>query len=205
MADKSADKTADRQKNKQDEMILVVKRDILFKEDAFQGLQRENMHHYEDLVKNHMEFHPRSLMEQDSNFKQIIPYLIFRHQDRYFLMQRKSNASEIRLQNKYSLGIGGHIRKEDITDGSLITWAHREFHEEINYRGALDIKPFGILNDDSNAVGQVHLGFVFLLIGDSDRICVKSELKSGTLKKREECQEVYDHLESWSKIVLDAL
>lgn len=191
--------------SKAEEMILVVKRDLLFTKEAFQGLKQEDIGTFETLVKNNMEFHPRSLMEQDPTFKQIIPYLIFTHNNRYFLMQRKSDASEKRLQNKFSLGIGGHIRNDDISDASLISWAHREFHEEVDYQGSLDIKPFGILNDDSNDVGKVHVGFVFLLHGNSDNIAVKSELKSGSLKTKEECQLLYDNLENWSKIVFDAL
>ena len=85
-------------------------------------------------------------------------------------MQRKGTASEQRLKNKYSLGIGGHIRQEDMTTNSIFDWARREFHEEVKYAGKLDIEPIGILNDDTNAVGQVHLGLVLLLKGDSEAI-----------------------------------
>ncbi len=46
-------------------------------------------------------------------------------------MQRTAQASEQRLQNKYSLGIGGHIRQEDITNGSLADWARRKFMKKL--------------------------------------------------------------------------
>ena len=104
-------------------------------------------------------------MEQDQAYKQIIPYLIFAHQGRYFVMQRASTSSEQRLKNKFTLGIGGHIRQEDIRDDSIFSWAQREFHEEINYSGNVAIQVLGVVNDESNDVGKVHLGLVLLLQG----------------------------------------
>ena len=120
-------------------------------------------------------------------------------------MQRRANASEKRLQNKYSLGIGGHIRQEDMQKKSIFTWAQREFHEEVDYQGNFAIKPLGILNDDSNAVGKVHLGFVLLLYGDSDNISIKSELKSGKLVSLAACITSVNSMESWSELVLNHL
>ena|SRR5581483_7368862 len=190
----------------QDEQILVVQRDILFAQGSWQGLHKVDMDNYLTLINKHKEFLPRSVMETDPRYKQIIPYLIFEHHNRYFLMQRAAKASEVRLQNKFTLGIGGHIRQEDMSSGATIfDWARREFHEEVHYEGTLDILPLGILNDDSNAVGQVHIGFVFLLRGNSDQISVKSELKSGRLVTLQECQEHAERLESWSQTVVTSL
>lgn len=188
-----------------DELILVVKRTDLFPLEAWQGLRNVEYAPYLELIKNKQQFLPRSLMESDPTYKQIIPYLIFQHSDRYFLMQRQAKASETRLQNKFTLGIGGHIRQEDMAGATLFDWARREFHEEVEYQGNLEIEPIGILNDDSNAVGQVHVGFVLLLKGDSPAISIKSELKSGTLVTLEECSDHRERLESWSSLVLDHL
>jgi predicted NUDIX family phosphoesterase len=186
-----------------DEHILVVKRTTLLPEPAWHGLKQVNFDEHLALINTHKEFLPRSIMETDPSYKQIIPYLIFEHNNRYFLMQRQAKASETRLQNKFTLGIGGHIRQEDMTDGAtLFDWARREFHEEVAYSGALAIEPVGLLNDDSNAVGQVHIGFVLLLRGNSDNISVKSELKSGFLATIDECQAHEPLLESWSQVVL---
>lgn len=188
-----------------DEQILVVKRPVLLGNTSWHGIQKENLNHYLTIIQNHQEFLPRADMEIDQTYKQIIPYLIFKHHDRYFLMQRSANASEQRLQNKFSLGIGGHIRKEDMVGKTIFDWAQREFHEEVSYQGALKIEPLGILNDDSNEVGKVHIGLVLLLHGDSDNIHIKSELKSGTLATLEECKEKSAFLESWSSVVLNHL
>ena len=190
---------------KQDEKILVVSRAHLFKAAVPHGVQKIDFASHQKLIKQHGQFLWRSEMEVDSSYKQIIPYLIFKHEDRYFLMRRKGTASEVRLQSKYSLGIGGHIRENDLQQGDIINWAQREFEEEISYKGSYQVKPIGILNDESNAVGQVHSGFVFLLEGDSSDIAIRSELQEGRLASLDECRHVYGAMESWSKMVFDYL
>lgn len=190
----------------QDELILVVKREDAFAAHAaWYGLKHDVLDDVMQAIATKKEFLPRSVMELDPNYKQIIPYLVFKYQDQYFLMQRQAKASEQRLQNKYTLGIGGHIRQEDLTEDSIFQWAKREFYEEVAYNGSLEFTPLGVLNDDSNAVGQVHLGLVLLLQGDSPDIHVKSELKSGQLVTLQELKPFYEHMESWSQIVYQTL
>jgi len=211
------------QENKQnssqkiDEHILVVRRSHLFSADmqAWHGLKVVDFDRYLHIINHKKEFHPRSVMETNPAYKQIIPYLIFEHDSNYFLMQRKSDASEARLSNKLTLGIGGHIRQEDMSysakaskdkqENPLFAWATREFHEEVEYAGNLTVKPLGIINDDSNDVGKVHIGFAFLLSGDSSTINIKSELKNGTLVSLSECIAQRECMESWSQFVVDAL
>jgi predicted NUDIX family phosphoesterase len=188
-----------------DEQILVVQRDLLFPNGAWEGIKAVDLEQYAELIAQKQEFLPRSQMETDPRYKQIIPYLVFCAEDRYFLMQRQAKPGDARLANKYSLGIGGHIRQEDIGNKSIADWAQREFEEEVTYSGTLKIEPIGLLNDDSNAVGQVHVGFIFLLHGDSTNINVTSELKSGVMLPLTEIKDYYDNLESWSKIVFDFL
>jgi len=187
------------------ELVLVVKTKYLFPNGIWQGLKAENFEQYKHIIEHRKEFLPRYLMEQDQTYKQIIPYLVFTYNNKFFLMQRQASASEKRLQSKYSLGIGGHIRQEDMQQKSIFAWAQREFHEEVDYQGNLTIKPLGILNDDSNAVGKVHLGFVLLLHGDSDNISIKSELKSGKLETLAACITAANTMESWSRLVLHHL
>lgn len=190
---------------KEDEKVLVVKRSTLFPEHILQGLHSVDFAHYEKDIRLSGEFIWRSQAESDTDYKQIIPYLVFNHEDKFFLMQRKKQASEVRLQNKYSLGIGGHIRQEDMAAIDLFSWAKREFSEEVSFSGSYEIEPIGILNDERDLVGQVHTGFVFLLKGDSANISVRDELKSGRMVTLAECCSYYDAMESWSKMVYDFL
>jgi len=191
---------------KPDERILVVAKNKLFADVPFSGLQPlNNFDSHQNLIEQNQEFLWRSEMETDTSYKQIIPYLVFTYDNKLFVMQRRSDASESRLKNKYSLGIGGHIRQEDITGKNIFDWAQREFDEEVDYQGTYTMKPIGLINDDSNLVGQVHLGCAFLLTGDSPNISVKSELKEGTLRSIEECEALYENMETWSQIVFNYL
>lgn len=188
------------------EQILVVKRDTLFsKTPAWLGVKTGCLNQIQSLIVQHQEFHARDQMEEDPNYKQIIPYLVFCHNDKYFLMQRSDVASEKRLQNKYTLGIGGHVRKEDLAGATIAEWAEREFHEEVDYQGSVTIEPVGVINDDSDAVGRVHLGLVLLLRGNSDQIKIRSELKSGYLASKSECLALLPAMESWSAHVVTNL
>jgi predicted NUDIX family phosphoesterase len=188
-----------------DELILVVPRAAFAGIDSWHGLIAADNADYAQLIEKNKEFLPRSQMETDASYKQIIPYLIYTHDGKYFLMQRQPKASETRLQSKYSLGIGGHIRQEDIQGADIATWARREFEEEVIFNGSYTIEPLGLLNDDTNDVGKVHIGFVFLLHGDSADINVQEELKSGTLLTLDECKILYSSMETWSQIIVDHL
>lgn len=193
----------------QDEAILVVKRDTIFQCDGpWQGLKQCDYDWYLWAIEHHGQFHSRVAMENDPRYKQIIPYLVFTHDDKLFVMERKSTATEQRLASKLSVGIGGHVRREDIAGSTIFDWAYREFNEEVSYEGDLEFEPLGIINDDSDSVGQVHLGFVFLLRGTTPNISVKSELKSGQLISCSELTHTspdFVRFENWSQMVLRAL
>ena len=186
------------------EQILVVKRDLLFKE-KWTGFRPSDFSSYLEILKKHREFLPRPKMEYDFSYKQIIPYLIFEYDGKFFVMERRADTTEQRLKSKISMGIGGHIVEEDIKGSDIFDWARREFHEEVDYKDDFKVEPLGLVNDDSDEVGSVHTGFVFLLKGSSGNIQIKSELKSGKLISLEECLKLRDRMETWSMMVLDYL
>jgi predicted NUDIX family phosphoesterase len=190
------------------ENILVVPTKEFFFEGSWQGLRgtdKIDLQKYMEVIQTKCEFLLRPQMENDTSYKQIIPYLVFKWEDKYFLMQRADKASEARLRSKYSFGIGGHIREDDMQGASIFDWARREFAEEVDYKGNLDVEMLGVLNDDSNDVGKVHVGLVMLLNGDSSDIKVKSELQGGELLTVDECMAFENKMENWSKLVFEFL
>jgi len=190
----------------QTEHILVVPRSAIIDEAVpHYGLKVGSCDTYLERIRYNQQFLPRFLMETDPLYKQIIPYLVFKYQNLYFVMQRKKTASESRLQSKFTLGIGGHIRQEDMDHNSMIEWARREFYEEVYYNGTFVVEPVGLINDDTDLVGQVHLGFLFILHADSADIAVKSELQSGQLMTLAACSALKDKMESWSAFVVEYL
>ncbi|MFH1644564.1 MAG: hypothetical protein ABIA74_05315 [bacterium] len=190
---------------KSDEKVLVIEREKILPDGGFHGIKPVDFDFYEKIIDKNKQFLWRSHMELNPNYKQVIPYLVFNYHDKIFLMRRKKTSSERRLKNKYSLGIGGHIRQEDIEGTHIFDWAKREFEEEVFYDGELKIEPLGLLNDDSNDVGRVHIGLVFLLRGEDREIKIKSELQEGNLLDLKQAQSYYSKMESWSQIVYDYL
>ncbi|MBI2344589.1 hypothetical protein HYV10_00765 [Candidatus Dependentiae bacterium] len=188
------------------EEILVVSTKSLFSHvKPWQGINSFDFDTILQSIQNNISFMPRPHAETNFAYKQIIPYLIFSFDKKLFVMQRRSNASEQRLANKLSLGIGGHIQENDIKEKDIFNWALREFYEEVNYRGTLSHKKIGFLNDDSSDVGKVHLGIVWLINGDLAEISIKNEHKNGMLLNMNECAQLYENMESWSKICFDFL
>lgn len=195
--------------DKMTEEVLVVPRSALpsyFLGHGFsQHAVRERFAELEKIVRMHGQFNLRGPMEIDENYKQIIPYMVFTHEDELFLMQRPHVTSESRLSGRYSLGIGGHITREDVEGRSVTQWGMREFYEEVSYSGSLELTPIGIMNDDTDAVGRVHIGMIYLVHGNSSKISVKSEFKHGYLAPLEECSLYYDRMESWSQYIFEEL
>ncbi len=190
------------------EDVLVVPRSMILPPvgEAFLGISGEDSDLLYACIKQHSCFMDRASAENDERYKQIIPYFVFHIYNKLFVMQRSNNANEKRLAGKLTLGIGGHVRAEDIQqEGSLFDWGLREFSEEVAYAGSLRGELLGFINDDTNAVGRVHLGAVFLLHGDSQEIAIRSELVSGTLIEFPECLLKKEAMESWSSLVCDAL
>ena len=153
-------------------------------------------------------FRDRALVEEDPSFKQIIPYVVVRHDDRYLLAQRTSRQTESRLHGKYSLGIGGHINDtETFAAGQNVknvieAGLERELGEEIHLRGQRrSLNLVGIISDDSTPVGQVHLGLVFVLETDSPEFTVnEADLMTAEWATLETLQERLERMETWSQI-----
>jgi len=196
--------------NKDDEQILVVKSGIIFKSGKWQGLKTDNLDYYIDLIKKNCEFRRRGDMENDRSFQQIIPYMLFSFENKFFAYKYLKNAGEKRLvNNDYQLGVGGHINKEDIASGSkdiLETGMMREWNEEVDFKGSLiSRKLVGIVKDESRPVEQVHLGLVYHFAGDSPDINVKEtdKMEGKLLDKKNLSEDVISH-SVWMKIVYES-
>lgn len=160
--------------DKNDEQVLVVKSEILFKNGKWEGLKTDNLDYYIDLIKKNYEFKRRGDVENDPSFQQIIPYVLFSFRDKYFLYKYLPNAGDKRLIDTYQLGVGGHINPIDDGRDILEAGMMREWDEEVNFKGnILEKKIVGLLNDSSKPVEQVHFGLVYNFIGDSSEILIK--------------------------------
>ena len=189
------------------EHVLCVKREDIFPDGAWHGFVSEGLERHQAVIREHHFFMPRSEVEDDPGYQQIIPYVVFRHDGRYFLTHRLRASSEKRLRQQYSLGVGGHINPGDLQGGDPIQdGLKREWEEEVVYSGKFDARLLGLLNDDSSPVSKVHLGVVFLVEGDSPNIAIRETDKlAGQLLTLEEMKIHYLQMESWSQMVYDRL
>jgi predicted NUDIX family phosphoesterase len=189
------------------EQVLCVKREDIFPDGAWHGFVTEGLENHQKVIRERHVFMPRATVEEDPEYQQIIPYIVFRHADRYFLTHRLRASAERRLRKQYSLGIGGHINPSDLKGGDPIQdGLRREWHEEVIYDGRFEARLLGLLNDDSSPVSKVHLGVVFLVEGDRPAIAIReTEKLAGELLTLNEMRIYYLGMESWSQIVYDRL
>ena len=189
------------------EQVLCVKREDMFPDGAWHGFVSQDLGRHQALIRERHFFKPRAEVENDPGYQQIIPYVVFRHDGRYFLTHRLRASSEKRLRKQYSLGIGGHINPGDLEAGDpILDGLRREWGEEVIYDGKFEAQLIGLLNDDSSPVSKVHLGVVFLVDGDSPNISIRETDKlAGELLTLDEMRIYYLGMESWSQMVYDRL
>ena len=191
--------------DKDDEQILVIKSDIIFSDGKWQGLKTDNLDYYIDLIKKNCEFKRRGDMESDESYQQIIPYILFKFEDKYFLYRYLKKAGEQRLLNDYIIGVGGHINKDDVKESEDLLEAgrDREWNEEVEYGDKfLSKKLIGILKDSGRPVERVHLGLVYLFEGSTSNISVKEKEKmAGELFGPAEIAEKAGNTEGWAPII----
>jgi len=189
------------------EEVLCVRREDIFPDGAWHGFVGQDLERHQAVIRERHFFKPRAEVENDPSFQQIIPYVVFRHGDRYFLTHRLRASSERRLRRQYSLGVGGHINPADLQAGDpILDGLKREWEEEVVYQGRFEASLLGFLNEDSSPVSKVHLGVVFLVEGDSPDISIRETDKlAGELLTLRDMRMYYLAMESWSQIVYDRL
>jgi predicted NUDIX family phosphoesterase len=163
-------------------------------------------HDLEDVLaafSAHGEFRMRAEVEDDPSFQQLIPYVVVRDADRIFLMRRLRAGGDTRLHDRYSIGVGGHIGTDD---GGLDGGLAREWAEELVADWSPDLRSVGLLNDDTDPVGAVHLGVVYVADAAGRPVSVRETHKlEGWFAPLTEVDALGDRLETWSRLVLDHL
>jgi predicted NUDIX family phosphoesterase len=162
-------------------------------------------------------FTERAAAEVNEDQKQIIPYVVIRRGKKVLAYLRSKKSGEGRLHNKWSIGIGGHVNPEDEDKiGVNVTLSNaisRELVEELEWGNAFDhtinnIKEFGVIYDNKDPVGRVHLGYVLIVdIPEEEtdypqpREDTIADCQWFTIEKASKLQ----NLEGWSKLVLEAM
>ncbi len=204
--------------NKMDEIILAAPRSDVFQNEmlTFQGVNSEDERIVNIMAQIEAHFFEirRGDAEEGPRFKQPIPYVVIRRDDEVFVYERLAGGGESRLHNKLSLGFGGHMNPmEGAASFSEVLKQNtdRELAEELYIReeDKQNIVTLGLINDDENDVGKVHIGILSALqLASAAQVEVKEKDQiAGRWMKLSELKEenVYQRLEAWSQFVADIL
>lgn len=200
--------------DKMNERILVAPREELFQGEkiAFQGVS-SNQEVIESIMfafENHVSVMRRGDAEENPSYKQPIPYVVITKGDEIFVYKRLSGGGETRLFDKWSIGVGGHMNPvEELSFSDTVEEnLQRELEEELNIvSSAKSWRSVGLINDDSNEVGRVHLGIlVVLTLDEKATVTVREQDQlEGSWMKKEELTTHVEKLENWSQIALEVL
>ena len=198
----------------QEENVLVVERKVFEEVGAFHGLNFEVRRYVDALfVPGGPRFMPRSQAEKDPAYKQLIPYVIMACDGTYLTYVRGKRAGETRLVGNRSIGIGGHINPADDAPlfssdfrDAYLTAVEREIAEEVQIDASHTDHVVALLNDDSNSVGQVHLGIVHCWVLDAPKVSRREQMITQMeFMTAAGLRDVRETMETWSQLCLDGL
>jgi predicted NUDIX family phosphoesterase len=183
------------------------------------GLIHGNSDILKKIVQNG-QFRKRNELEEDPSFKQIIPYAIIsykeperigvRRSQSFYLFKRTSKQTEKRLQNKFSLGVGGHMNPNNFMESKeqyLTDELKRELFEEVKLLNDClieDIEFIGFINDDTISVGSVHIGLLYNIHVSNKNVYInETDKMTADWIEQSNLAEFYGGMETWTKITFD--
>ena len=203
------------------EFVLVVPRRELFDACYPQGFvpfgEETSREAFDAAVARAAFFVERAHAEHEPELKQVIPYtLVVREHDgrtEVLLLRRLARGGESRLFDKLSIGVGGHVEPEDLPArgsrrAALDAGARRELFEELQLEEEPTLHQVGLVNDDSNPVGAVHLGLVQVARARGDVRVLETDRLEGSFVALDELRRLRAdgaNLESWSALLVDRL
>ncbi len=173
------------------------------------GLIKGNSAVLKTIVQNGL-FRKRAELEEDSSYKQIIPYGVITCKNSYYLFKRTGGQSDKRLPNLFFLGAGGHMNPGKY-DGSeemyLLDELKRELFEEVRLTSGCVIENTeftGFINDDTIPVGRFHTGLLYHIRVSNKEVYVnETDKMTAEWINKSDLAEFYEGMETWSKIVFD--
>jgi predicted NUDIX family phosphoesterase len=199
------------------EFVFVVPRRELFPDHYPQGFQPFGdafpLARLVDVVERHGFFVERARAEICPEWKQIIPYNVVLVGGEVLLLRRTARGGEARLHDKLTIGVGGHLNPVDLDERAtgrnpLPLGTRRELEEELAIEGEWEIEPIGLMNDDSNPVGAVHVGVVQRVrVRGRVEIREKDVLEGRFVRPEELTQRRLDgaNFETWSAKLVEHL
>jgi predicted NUDIX family phosphoesterase len=179
---------------------------LTYKEQGFIHGSTDNL----KIIVRKGVFRRRKELEEDTSFKQIIPYGVISCNNSFFLLKRTGGQTDKRLPDLFYLGVGGHMNpgQQAVTEEQyIINELKRELFEEVWFENGCEIEAIefiGFINDDTIEVGRFHIGLLYdirisskeIYINETDKMTAEWVDKSGLA-------EFYDKMETWSRFAFD--
>ncbi|MBA5249237.1 MAG: hypothetical protein FE834_06870 [Gammaproteobacteria bacterium] len=162
-----------------------------------------------DFIIKNSQAYVRYDAEQIYDVIQLVSVFVIHNSKKILIHKRSKRLPEKRLHEEYSTIFGGHILMEDLCslfdpfDVKNYGFITRELYEEVDLKKIEEIKPVGLLYDDSRDISKQHLGLVF---------SVKADLKDYQIKEKgffiKHSAESINNLknnknfDNWSKIII---
>jgi predicted NUDIX family phosphoesterase len=169
------------------------------------------------VLPGHGLFLPRSEVEHDPSYKQVVPYVVVRRGVEVLMYRRSPAGGEERLRQQWSIGVGGHVEAQDISTAypknhrvAVERAARREVREEtgieidlvgLGLAGPRRHLLLGLVNDEETDVGRCHVGIVYELDVGQAEVKYGPELHSAAFLLPERIEA--GQLENWSRFVLE--
>jgi predicted NUDIX family phosphoesterase len=209
------------------EFVLVVPRTELFPDCTphgfvpFEGGALEER--FWSSVEHHGHFVERAYAERTPSLKQVIPYSIVVRRGtapggEVLRLRRTRRGGEIRLHDKLSIGVGGHINPvdarsatdEETSRRACIARATRRevVEEELSVEGPWEVTDVGLLNDDTNPVGAVHVGLVQVVTVEGSVAVRETDQLEGSFASLDELRRELAggaNFETWSSLLIPHL
>jgi predicted NUDIX family phosphoesterase len=201
---------------KYNEDILCLPTATLMDIQWFAGFHAGTADHLPKIfASKKLTFVDRNLAEEDPSYKQLIPYIAVVKDNKYLTVQRSKKVGEQRLAGRRTACFAGHINKEDGDETDLIRDAFgvfsrgvsREILEELDIKGHYGLLYRGMINDNRDDVGKVHLGvFITLNVYPDTDITVRDEgLINPLWQTAQELRDTIDQYEGWSELIIASL
>lgn len=195
------------------EQILVIPESVITSVGTLQGFEADVDRFLKPILSSdQLSFQPRDEMERDPSYKQLIPYILLEFSNsaghQLFTYTRGGGGGESRLHAKRSVGIGGHISREDAAGpgNPYENGMKRELSEEVTIDAKYTSERCGLIYDPSSEVGRVHLGIVHRFRLDTASVrSNEDDLADGKFLSIDSLRQDFDRLETWSQLSIDAL
>lgn len=165
--------------------------------------------------RKNLQYISRRDAEATTVRKQLIAYVWLETADGKVLSYRRgkySSAHRTLLLGRQSVGFGGHVLRQDAeslfgsSDAGLYQAAVREISEELKAKISFDIKPVGMIWDESSFEGQKHIGIAMRGVIPQHAVATdhgrEQSINQVQLLTKAQLWEAYHAMEFWSQLLI---